>query len=79
MGEIRKKNNIMLQMSSCFRILMAVIILGCTNLFNADHTVKIDDNVRAEQIKEMKWGMFILDLRERGRPGPIGDEAIGLE
>jgi alpha-L-fucosidase len=49
----------MYQMKSYLSILITVIFLGCTNLSKADYTVKIDDNKRAEQIKEMKWGMFI--------------------
>lgn len=36
-----------------------MIFLGCTSQKEVDYKVKIDDKVRAEQIKEMKWGMFI--------------------
>lgn len=38
---------------------MATFILGCTNQPSKDYTKKIDDKVRAEQIKEMKFGMFM--------------------
>lgn len=33
--------------------------MSCSNQQKTDYTVKIDNNVRAEQIKEMKFGMFI--------------------
>ncbi len=36
-----------------------IFLLSCNQNKKTDYTVKIDDNVRAEQIKEMKWGMFI--------------------
>jgi alpha-L-fucosidase len=49
----------MYQMKSYLSILIVAIFIGCTNRPNTDYTVKIDDNTRAEQIKEMKWGMFI--------------------
>jgi alpha-L-fucosidase len=49
----------MFQFKSYLSILITVILLGCTNQPKADYTVKIDDAKRAEQIKEMKWGMFI--------------------
>ncbi len=42
-----------------FTILIALIMSNCSNQQKNDYTVKIDDNVRAEQIKEMKWGMFV--------------------
>jgi alpha-L-fucosidase len=37
-------------------VLATIMLFGCTN---NDYTIKIDDNVRAEQIKDMKFGMFI--------------------
>jgi len=40
-------------------LFMAGIILSCTDQPATDYTVKIDDNIRAEQIKAMKFGMFI--------------------
>lgn len=40
-------------------ILMAIIFTSCSNQPKQDYTVKIDDAVRAQQIKDMKWGMFI--------------------
>jgi alpha-L-fucosidase len=40
-------------------VLVVMIFLGCTSQKEVDYKVKIDDKVRAEQIKEMKWGMFI--------------------
>ena len=40
-------------------ILIAIILSSCSNQPKYDYTVKIDDNVRAEQIKEMNWGMFV--------------------
>ncbi len=39
-------------------LLIFVFLSGCKTKA-PDYTVKIDDAVRAEQIKEMKWGMFI--------------------
>jgi alpha-L-fucosidase len=36
-----------------------MIFLGCTSQKEVDYKVKIDDKVRAEQIKDMKFGMFI--------------------
>ena len=38
-------------------ILAGILLLSCINI--EDHTIKIDDNLRAEQVKEMKFGMFI--------------------
>ena len=49
----------MILLKSFLSLLIAVYLIGCTNRPNAEYTVKIDDNARAEQIKEMKWGMFI--------------------
>jgi alpha-L-fucosidase len=49
----------MFQINKYLILLALVIFLGCTNQPKADYTVKIDDAIRAEQIKEMKWGMFI--------------------
>jgi alpha-L-fucosidase len=40
-------------------LFVAIMIFGCTNRSSKDYTKKIDDNTRAEQIKEMKFGMFI--------------------
>ncbi len=40
-------------------LFVAIIILGCSYQPSKDYTKKIDDNTRAEQIKEMKFGMFI--------------------
>lgn len=40
-------------------ISIAIFLASCSNSPKSDYTVRIDDNVRAEQIKEMKWGMFI--------------------
>lgn len=40
-------------------IISVVFFSGCNQNKKTDYTVKIDDSVRAEQIKEMKWGMFI--------------------
>lgn len=44
---------------SFFAILIAIILTSYSTRAQNDYTVKIDDNVRAEQIKEMKWGMFV--------------------
>ncbi|MBI9065196.1 MAG: alpha-L-fucosidase [Marinilabiliaceae bacterium] len=48
-----KKRNCLLM------ILLVSISFGCTSQPSNDYTKKIDDKVRAEQIKEMKFGMFI--------------------
>lgn len=40
-------------------LLFAGILFSCTNQSPIDYTIKIDDKARAEQIKEMKFGMFI--------------------
>jgi alpha-L-fucosidase len=40
-------------------VLVVMIFLGCTSQKEVDYKVKIDDKVRAEQIKDMKFGMFI--------------------
>jgi len=42
-----------------FTVLVSLILLGYINGSAKDYTQKIDDKVRAEQIKEMKFGMFI--------------------
>jgi alpha-L-fucosidase len=39
-------------------LLIFIFFSGCKTKA-PDYTVKIDDAIRAEQIKEMKWGMFI--------------------
>lgn len=39
--------------------LVVLFQLGCSTQRKLSHTVKIDDNTRAQQIKDMKWGMFI--------------------
>ncbi|WP_299578274.1 alpha-L-fucosidase [uncultured Sunxiuqinia sp.] len=45
---------------SVFSLLMAgLILLGCGGSSISDYSQRIDDKVRAEQIKEMKFGMFI--------------------
>jgi alpha-L-fucosidase len=40
-------------------IISVLFFLSCNQKKNIDYTIKIDDTVRAEQIKDMKWGMFI--------------------
>ena len=40
-------------------ILVGMFLSGCTNQPAQDYKIKIDDGVRTEQIKEMKFGMFI--------------------
>lgn len=40
-------------------IIFLTVLLSCNIQPKVDYTVKIDDHVRAEQIKEMKFGMFI--------------------
>lgn len=42
-----------------FSVLVILILLGYINGSAKDYTQKIDDKVRAKQIKEMKFGMFI--------------------
>ncbi len=42
-----------------FLVLLLFITNGCKTKNAQNYRVKIDDKVRAEQIKEMKWGMFI--------------------
>ena len=42
-----------------FIVLCAFLLTGFVKKHEADFTKKIDDKVRAEQIKEMKFGMFI--------------------
>lgn len=42
-----------------FTVLVSLILLGYINGSAKDYTQKIDDKVRVEQIKEMKFGMFI--------------------
>ena len=42
-----------------FAIIIGLTMLACVNNNTSDYTVKIDDQVRAEQIKGMKFGMFI--------------------
>ncbi|NOR76121.1 MAG: hypothetical protein GQ525_13315 [Draconibacterium sp.] len=44
--------------TSTFLLLFIITFLSCNNKAN-DYTIKIDDTFRAEQIKEMKWGMFV--------------------
>ncbi len=36
-----------------------LFLFGCQNQASKDYTKKIDDNIRAQQIKDMKFGMFI--------------------
>lgn len=44
-----------------FVLLSGLTLSGCTgeSASNSDYTIKIDDKVAAEQIKDMKFGMFI--------------------
>lgn len=39
--------------------LIWVILIGQTHGQTVDYTLKLDDNIRAEQVKAMKFGMFI--------------------
>lgn len=38
---------------------LLVLVISCSPAQKQDYTVKIADDLRAEQIKDMKWGMFI--------------------
>ena len=40
-------------------LILLAVLLSCNSQPELDYTVKIDDHARAEQIKEMKFGMFI--------------------
>ena len=42
-------------------LIFAIILItsACNRKAEYDFTVKIDDDIRMEQIKNMKWGMFI--------------------
>ena len=40
-------------------IMFLLIISACVPKTEYNYKVKIDDAVRAEQIKDMKWGMFV--------------------
>lgn len=40
-------------------LLIGAFLIVCSSCHSKDYTKKIDDKVRAEQIKEMKFGMFI--------------------
>lgn len=40
-------------------IFTSMLLVACSKRSNYDYTVKIDDNLRVEQIKDMKFGMFI--------------------
>jgi len=40
-------------------ITVAILMTGCKQNSSHDYTKKIDDNVRAEQIKDLKFGMFV--------------------
>ena len=42
-----------------FGILVGIFISGCANQIPQITEIKIDDNLRTKQIKEMKFGMFI--------------------
>ncbi len=44
---------------SYITISLVLFLFGCQNQPTYDYTKKIDDNVRAQQIKDMKFGMFI--------------------
>ena len=46
--------NIVLQI-----LVISLISVNCSNQGKKDYTIKIDDLERAEQMKDMKWGMFI--------------------
>jgi alpha-L-fucosidase len=43
----------------CFAIISGLYLNGCKNQTTFDYTKKMDDNIRAQQIKDMKFGMFI--------------------
>ena len=43
-----------------YSILVIFLLFGYDNGSAQDYTKKIDDNVRAEQIKAMKFGMYFL-------------------
>ncbi len=49
----------MLLKVSLLCLLMVAILSGATSQSKTDDTVKLEDHIRAEQVKEMKWGMFI--------------------
>ncbi len=49
----------MLLKVSLLCLLMVAILSGATSQSKTDYTVKLEDHIRAEQVKEMKWGMFI--------------------
>jgi len=40
-------------------IILIVFLFGCQNQTSKNYTKKIDDNIRAQQIKSLKFGMFI--------------------
>lgn len=42
-----------------FLIVTITVVQGCHPKQSSEYTEKIDDGIRAEQVKEMKWGMFI--------------------
>jgi alpha-L-fucosidase len=42
-----------------FSLALVIIISGVSNCQQTDYKIKIEDNLRAKQIKEMKFGMFI--------------------
>ena len=45
--------------TSILLLLFITVSLGCKTKTAPDYTIKIDDTIRAEQIKDMKWGMFV--------------------
>ena len=40
-------------------ILLVLALSGCNSKPEADYRLKIDDNLRSVQVKDMKFGMFI--------------------
>lgn len=44
---------------STLLIVFLFLFMACTNNKTMHHSIKIDDSLRAEQIKAMKWGMFV--------------------
>ncbi|MCK9640685.1 MAG: alpha-L-fucosidase [Prolixibacteraceae bacterium] len=46
-------------MKTALMITCSILLMGFVKKTGSDYTKKIDDNVRTEQIKEMKFGMFI--------------------
>ena len=40
-------------------VVLSSVLFGCKNKAQIDSSIKLDNNVRAKQIKDMKFGMFI--------------------